>query len=184
MKQSIQKGLQGKQVIGYEIGGFYEIGQLDQVQPVNFDELARLDIQRPLQQTERPKARIGLLASRANFDFWHGERSNDRNIHQDALVGAYALLSGMQNVDVVVFGERALAQDAELVDSLDAVFVPHQVVLADGTKSACRISGRLAACSSRTCGLGVCRRWFRNERLDARRVRHQGRPVACQAAEF
>lgn len=134
VKQSIQKGLQGKQVIGYEIGGFYEIGQLDQVQPVNFDELARLDIQRPLQQTERPKARIGLLASRANFDFWHGERSNDRNIHQDALVGAYALLSGMQNVDVVVFGERALAQDAELVDSLDAVFVPHQVVLADGTK--------------------------------------------------
>ncbi|MGB6115023.1 MAG: beta-galactosidase [Comamonas sp.] len=134
VRQSIQKALQNRQVIGYEIGGFYEIGPLDQVQSVNFDELARLDIERPLRQTGRPKVRIGLLASRTNFDFWHGERSNDRNIHQDALVGAYALLSDMQNVDVVVFGERALAQDAELVNSLDAVFVPHQVVLADSTK--------------------------------------------------
>lgn len=103
---------------------------------MDFDELAHLKIENPPPPppVRLHKARIGLLASRANFDFWHGERSNDRNVHQDALVQAYGLLSGMQDVEVVVFGERALARDAELVGSLDAIFVPHQTVLVEGSK--------------------------------------------------
>ena len=136
--QSINKALANPEVIGFELGGFYGGKKESAVQSVDFEQLQRLRVKRSLDAVRGGAMRVGLLASRTNFDFWHGERSNDRNVHQDALVQAYALLSSIPDLEVRVIGDRVLSMDPDLVRSLDAIFVPHQVVLSSGTKERLR----------------------------------------------
>lgn len=130
VRQSVERALsRNQQVIGYEIAGFYGVSKENRIQPVDLHALAQLKIDNGIKKASPGSRRIGLFASRTNFDFWHGERSNQRNIHQDALIEAYALLSEIPDAEVIVLGERALREDTELVASLDAIFVPHQIVL-------------------------------------------------------
>ena len=138
INQSLERAASNPNVIGFEIGGFYKTTQNNQVQSLDFEQLGRIEMNSPATKAAAASMRIGLLASQVNFNFWHGERSNGRNVHQDALERAYGLLAAMPDVEVVVLGDRALLEDRALVQSLDAIFVPHQIVLQHATKQRLR----------------------------------------------
>lgn len=131
IKRSIEKALRIPEVIGYEIGGFQRSRSANQSGTVDFDQLDRLAIAGPREQkpSKRERLRIGLFASKSNFYFWHGERAQDRNIHQDALTQAYRRLSEESDFEVVVIGEKALRENEPLIRSLHALVVPHQAAL-------------------------------------------------------
>lgn len=133
LKASIEKALQNPAVVGYEIGGFQGTAPT-QSSTVNFGQLSRLKIVPPATATRAPHKRIGVFASKSNFYFWHGERSHGRNLHQEALTQAYALLSAQPDFAVSVIGEKALRDAPALIRSLDAIVVPHQAALPDSVK--------------------------------------------------
>lgn len=134
LKRSIEKSLAQPEVIGYEVGGFQQRSAPTQPSVVDFGPLKRLQIKPDAATTSANAVRIGLLASKSNFYFWHGERSQGRNIHQDALTQAYALLSAQPDIQISVIGEKALRDNPRLIRSLDAIVVPHQAALSDAVK--------------------------------------------------
>ena len=81
------------------------------------------------------RPRIGILGSATNFYLWHGERSAGRNTHRDALFAAYQILSSQSGISVHLIGEKNLLQDDPLVQTLDAILVPHQAALPQSVKS-------------------------------------------------
>ena len=135
IKQSIEKALQIPEVIGYEVGGFQRSQSATQSGTVDFSQLSRLAVSPPSgPPPSHERLRIGLFASKSNFYFWHGERAQDRNIHQDALTQAYRRLSDERDFEVVVIGERALRDNPALLRSLHALMVPHQAALPASVK--------------------------------------------------
>lgn len=116
---------------GIELGGF---GDLASDGPEFIAETrSRLSTHSP----ERPPAEraIGVLAARTTFNLWHGERSNGRNIHHDALVRMFELLRNQPEFDVRVLGEERLSAQLE---SIDALVVPHQSALSEATRATLR----------------------------------------------
>lgn len=128
IRQSIEKALRNPAVIGFEVGGLQKGVSDHQSGTMNLDLLAEIRIDTDTPKKVPARTRVGIFASKSNFYFWHGEHSNGRNIHQDALTQAYALLSEDPALDVAVFGERSLL-DPDFMRTLDAVVVPHQSAL-------------------------------------------------------
>jgi len=89
----------------------------------NFRQLLR-------QPQLRQRYRIGLFASKWNTYLWHGNHANDRDLLADAVTAAFAQLSQLPDVEVVVFGESGL-QHLDQLGHLDAIVAPHQTVLTD-----------------------------------------------------
>lgn len=129
IKESIRKSRRNPAVVGFEIGGFQRTETLEKIGTVDLTSLDFRDSLIPRELQAYATTKIGILGSNSNFYFWHGERSNDRNIHHDALIAAYALLSEVTDTDVVVIGENTLEKLPELVKTLDAIVVPHQIAL-------------------------------------------------------
>lgn len=129
IKESIRKSQRNPAVIGFEIGGFQRTETLEKIGTVDLSSLDFRDSLTYAKPKESASARIGILGSNANFYFWHGERSNERNIHHDALVSAYTLLSEVPDTDVVVIGENTLEKLPGMVKTFDAIVVPHQIAL-------------------------------------------------------
>lgn len=129
IRKSLQKALRVSSVIGYEIGGFYEGGTDHGNYPIDVESISRAVVKRELAKELVSDVKIGLFASKGNFYFWHGEHSNERNIHQDALTKAYELLTNSPRVEVVVIGEGALRNNEALIQNLNALVVPHQASL-------------------------------------------------------
>lgn len=74
------------------------------------------------------KRRVAILASRNTFNLWHGERAGGRNIHHEALVRMFELLSLNPNVLINVIGETHLKTPSPL-EVYDALVIPHQASL-------------------------------------------------------
>lgn len=129
IQESLQRALHVPSVIGYEIGGFYETNALFKNDMLDVESISRAVVDGESSKEIIGGVKIGLLASKNNFYFWHGEHSNERNVHQDALTRAYELLEKNPNVEVAVIGESALKNNDEIIQTLDALVVPHQASL-------------------------------------------------------
>lgn len=122
-------------VIGYEVGGLQR--QLDPhlAGTIDLKKLQTLNV-RPTPATSDTKATltIGILASTTNYYVWHGDRSGGVNVHREALLAAYDLLSTQPGFKVHVIGEKNLRGDDPLLQTLDAIVVPHQAALPASVK--------------------------------------------------
>jgi hypothetical protein len=74
------------------------------------------------------RPRIGIYASKANFYFWHGERSQGKNIHRESLIRLFQLLCESGQFSPEIIGDGNLQN---LNGKYAAVFVPHQAALSD-----------------------------------------------------
>ena len=134
IKKTIETSLKNPAVIGFEIGGLQKVVSATHSGVVDFSALQRLQIDNTRAPAPAKRQKIGVFASKSNFYFWHGERSHNRNIHQDALVQAYAVLSERPELDVAVIGERNLRDVAQLRRTFEAIVVPHQAALPESVK--------------------------------------------------
>ncbi|QTD45864.1 beta-galactosidase [Ottowia testudinis] len=134
IRKTIETSLKNPAVIGFEIGGLQKPISETRSAGVDFSALQRLRINATRAPILAKRHKIGIFASKSNFYFWHGERSHNRNIHQDALIQAYALLSEHPDIDAAVIGERNLRDVAQLLRSFQAILVPHQAALPESVK--------------------------------------------------
>lgn len=81
---------------------------------------------------------MGILASTSNYYVWHGDRSGGVNVHREALLEAYNLLSTQPGFDVHVIGEKNLQED-DLLQRLNAIVVPHQAALPASIKQQLKV---------------------------------------------
>lgn len=137
IRRSIESALGIPEVVGYELGGFQVPRSAHLSATIDLELMGQVKVTRPSAAAKKSKpTRIGLFSSKSNFYFWHGERSHGRNIHQDALVQAYATLSQAPGIAVSVFGENLLREGAStLLRQFDAVMVPHQASLPPEVKA-------------------------------------------------
>lgn len=137
IQRSITQSLSQARVMGFEVGGFEHRAD---------GPLARLEIAKlraaptaaaPTAGAPAHEARlkIGILGSTTNFYVWHGERSAGRNTHRDALFAAYKILSREPSMQVHVIGEKNLLDNDPMVQSLDAILIPHQAALPQNIKA-------------------------------------------------
>ena len=128
-QRSLVQSLRQDRVIGYEIGGFaHQMGNDSPLASLQLGQLHPATAMAP--QPAPQRARIGVLGSATNFHVWHGERSAGRNIHHDALFAAYKLLQNQGDMEVHLIGDKNLLQDDDpLLQTLDAIVVPHQAAL-------------------------------------------------------
>ena len=137
INRSVSQSLSQPNVIGFEVGGFQRQATEGQSATVDTEKLSAI-IVKPAKNrlnTDQKKIKIGILGSTTNFYVWHGERSTGRNIHRDALFAAYKILSDQPELDIHLIGEKNLLQDDLIIQSLDAIFVPHQAALPKSIKS-------------------------------------------------
>lgn len=135
IQRSLDRSLSQAKVVGYEIGGLAHRGARSALASLELNRLhADITARRPASPTSTA-VRIGILGSTTNFHVWHGERGNGRNIHKDALFAAYKLLSSEPGVEVHLIGEKNLLADDPLVQSLNAILVPHQAALPHAVKA-------------------------------------------------
>lgn len=137
INRTITQALSQSNVIGFEVGGFQRQATVGQSATIDTEKLSAIAI-KPANDSpalEKKRAKIGVLGSATNFYVWHGERSTGRNIHRDALFAAYKILSSQPELDVHIIGEKNLLQDDLIIQSLDAIFVPHQTALPQNIKS-------------------------------------------------
>lgn len=137
INRSIQQALSKDHVIGFELGGFQRQATANQSATIDLEKLSAIDTRAPrIQQPAKPQAtRIGILGSATTFYVWHGERSSGRNVHRDALFAAFKLLSSQKDLDVHLIGEKNLLQDDPIIQSLDAIVVPHQAAMPQAVKT-------------------------------------------------
>lgn len=134
--RSLSTSLALPNVIGYEVGGFQR--QLDQHRTgtIDLEKLRSLRVKKPtpVSASVKPKFTIGILASTTNYYVWHGDRSGGVNVHREALLETYDLLSAQQDFEVHVIGEKNLSDTDSLLQRLDAIVVPHQAALPASVK--------------------------------------------------
>lgn len=137
INSTISQALSQTNVIGFEVGGFQRQATAGQSATIDTEKLRAISIQsaRDNPAPARKKSKIGILGSTTNFYVWHGERSAGRNTHRDALFAAYKILSNQPDLDVHIIGEKNLLQDDSIIQSLDAILVPHQAALPQSIKS-------------------------------------------------
>lgn len=137
INRTIAESLMQANVIGFEIGGFQRQAAATQSATIDIEKLGAISTKTisPAATDKTQKIKIGILGSTTNFYVWHGERSGGRNIHHDALFESYKILSTQPNMDVHLIGEKNLLQDDAIIQSLDAIFVPHQTALPQSIKS-------------------------------------------------
>lgn len=131
INRTISSALSQPKVIGFEIGGIQRQDQPGQPSTIDTKRLKSIAVTPPAQpQAPAPnRMRIGVLASTSNFYLWHGDRSGGTNPHRDALLESYRVLSRQPDVEVHVIGEKNLQPNNELLQTLDAILVPHQAAL-------------------------------------------------------
>lgn len=115
-------------IVGVEIGNvlFQDLGMLSR--------LPLPSAANSMNPRKYSRFKVGLVASKWTFYLWHGERSNERNIIQDALFASFRLLHQADDFAVSVLGERALiTQD---LSRYDALIFPHQTTLSDAAMEA------------------------------------------------
>ena len=132
IQRSIEQSLLQSQVIGYEIGGFEHQTDGKVLASLELNKINQ--IAASVKTKSQKRLRIGILGSTSNFHVWHGERSAGRNIHHDTLFAAYKILSNQPDMEVHLIGEKNLLNDESLIQSLDAILIPHQVALAHNIK--------------------------------------------------
>jgi hypothetical protein len=137
INRSIRQALSQDHVIGFELGGFQRQATANQSATMDLDKLGGIDTRAPrINAPAKPQAtRIGVLGSATNFYVWHGERSSGRNVHRDALFAAFKLLSSQKDLDVHLIGEKNLLLDDPIIQSLDAIVVPHQAAMPQAVKT-------------------------------------------------
>lgn len=129
ISRSLSRSLTQDRVIGFELGGFQRQVAAGQSATIDMDKLGSIAIPSGNAKPPTAERRIGILGSATNYYVWHGERSHGRNTHQDALYESFKLLSSQPGIDVRLIGEKNLLQDDPLVQTLDAILVPHQAAL-------------------------------------------------------
>ncbi|WP_233589752.1 beta-galactosidase [Acidovorax sp. FJL06] len=137
INRTITQALSQSNVIGFEVGGFQRQATAGQSATIDTEKLSAIAI-KPANDSpklEKRRAKIGILGSATNFYVWHGERSAGRNTHRDALFAAYKILNSQPELDVHLIGEKNLLQDDPIIQSLDAILVPHQTALPQSIKS-------------------------------------------------
>lgn len=133
--RTLSTALAQPHVIGYEIGGLQrQINPEGEKGSIDLDKLQALRVQPPAPATAAHKLTIGLLASTTNYYVWHGDRSGGVNVHREALLAAYDLLSAQPGFEVHVIGEKNLREGDPLLQRLDAILVPHQAALPASVK--------------------------------------------------
>ena len=138
INRTISESLAQPNVIGFEIGGFQRQATATQSATIDLEKLSSISIKAPSSQQRVAKVspvRLGILGSATNFYVWHGERSAGRNTHHDALFEAYKILSVEPGLDVHIIGEKNLIENDTLVQSLDAILVPHQTAFSQNIKA-------------------------------------------------
>lgn len=121
-------------VIGYEVGGLQRQLDAQLAGTIDLEKLQSLRVQPAAVASDKPEVTIGLLASTTNYYVWHGDRSGGVNVHREALLAAYDLLSAQPGVEVHVIGEKNLRDGDPLLQRLDAIMVPHQAALPASVK--------------------------------------------------
>ena len=131
ISRTLTTSLAQPNVIGYEVGGLQKRLHSHHTGTLNLDKLRSLRVQRPAPATAStaPRLTIGILASTTNYYVWHGDRSGGINVHREALLETYNLLSRQPDFDVHVIGEKNLSEGDPLLRRLDAIVVPHQAAL-------------------------------------------------------
>lgn len=138
ISRTLSTSLAQPNVIGYEVGGFQR--QLDphRAGTIDLEKLKSLRVQTPTPTpapaSAKPKFTIGILASTTNYYVWHGDRSGGVNVHREALLATYDLLSAQPDFQVHVIGEKNLRDTDPLLQRLDAIVVPHQAALPASVK--------------------------------------------------
>lgn len=131
---TLSTALAQPEVIGYEVGGLQR-----QLTPllagtIDLEKLQALRVQPAAPARIPARVTIGILASTTNYYVWHGDRSGGVNVHREALLAAYDLLSAQPGVEVHVIGEKNLREGDPLLQRLDAIMVPHQAALPASVK--------------------------------------------------
>lgn len=123
-------------VIGYEVGGLQRQLPQHHAGTIDLDKLQALRVkpEAPAAPRAGSKITIGLLASTTNYYVWHGDRSGGVNVHREALLAAYDLLSAQPDMEVHVIGEKNLREGDPVLQRLDAIMVPHQAALPASVK--------------------------------------------------
>lgn len=136
ISRTLSTALAQPTVIGYEVGGLQRQLDANTAGTVDLDKLQALRVQAaaPATASTGTKLTIGLLASTTNYYVWHGDRSGGVNVHREALLAAYDLLSTQPGVEVHVIGEKNLREGDPLLQRLDAIMVPHQAALPASVK--------------------------------------------------
>ena len=134
ISRTLSTALAQPQVIGYEIGGLQSQLNAQLTGTIDLDKLQSLHVQPSAPATATHRLTIGLLASTTNYYVWHGDRSGGVNVHREALLAAYDLLSAQPGFEVHVIGEKNLREGDPLLQRLDAIVVPHQAALPASVK--------------------------------------------------
>jgi beta-galactosidase len=131
ISRTLSTSLAQPSVIGYEVGGLQRHLDTHLAGTLDLDKLQALRVQPPAPTTASTgkKLTVGILASTSNYYVWHGDRSGGVNVHREALLEAYNLLSTQPGFDVHVIGEKNLQEGDLLLQRLDAIVVPHQAAL-------------------------------------------------------
>lgn len=136
INRTLSASLAQPNVIGYEVGGLQRQLDAQLAGTIDLDRLQSLRVQPPAAATAStgPRLTIGILASTTNYYVWHGDRSGGVNVHREALLETYRLLSAQPGFDVHVIGEKNLSEGDPLLQRLDAIVVPHQAALPASVK--------------------------------------------------
>lgn len=134
ISRTLSTSLAQSNVIGYEVGGLQR--QLDPHRKgtIDLEKLQSLRVKPPAPPSATAKFTVGILASSTNYYVWHGDRSGGVNVHREALLETYDLLSAQPDFEVHVIGEKNLRDTDPLLQRLDAIVVPHQAALPASVK--------------------------------------------------
>lgn len=135
ISRTLSTALAQPNVIGYEVGGLQRQLEAHLGGTLDLEQLQALRVQPAARMAKAGETlNIGILASTTNYYVWHGDRSGGVNVHREALLAAYELLGAQPDFKVHVIGEKNLRQDDPLLQSLDAIVVPHQAALPASVK--------------------------------------------------
>jgi hypothetical protein len=130
--QSIREARERDLIDGAEIGGFGDITRdVGRLRAPDLDAVLSEGDFRSNKRPERDPFHIGLVGSHATFNWFIGEHAFGRNIHADALVRSFELFSKQTDIDCRVLSEKTLRHNKDILNDLDAIYVPHQPVIAD-----------------------------------------------------
>lgn len=134
ISRTLSTSLAQSNVIGYEVGGLQR--QLDphRTGTIDLEKIQSLRVKPSAPLSATAKFTVGILASTTNYYVWHGDRSGGVNVHREALLETYDLLSAQPDFEVHVIGEKNLRDTDPLLKRLDAIVVPHQAALPASVK--------------------------------------------------
>jgi beta-galactosidase len=113
---------------GVEFGGFGNV-KLDLRNLASPFVKAALGAPSYVDHTARSTSVCYLVGSHSTFDWYVGERAFDRNIHADALLRSYELLSRDPNIIVKVVSDELIVRKPEILGAADFVYLCHQPIL-------------------------------------------------------